>query len=86
MSWLRSSIPMFDKIKGVICGYRVEDIEAPLCKRYATRISSLTSWLKERLWKRPWDSKTGNRAGRSYINLKMLIRAILTTGRGFCMM
>lgn len=33
MSWPRSSIPMFDKIKGVICGYRVEDIEAPLLQK-----------------------------------------------------
>ncbi len=39
-------------ITGLICGYRVEEIQDPVCARSATSISSSTSWRRARRWRR----------------------------------
>ena len=42
--------PNANKITGVICGFRVEEMKTPLCKNYATSIKLLTNWPKEKVW------------------------------------
>ena len=40
------------KIKGVICGHRVEEIQEPLCRKSAGLTNWLMNWQKVNLWKR----------------------------------
>ena len=44
--------PNVSKITGVICGYRVEEIEDNSCKRSGTWTSWWMNWPRERPWTR----------------------------------
>lgn len=51
-------------IKGVICGYRVEEIEDPLMQKSVTLISWWMNWLRGKRWRKSYVNRSDNESSR----------------------